>query len=109
MDTRYAKPLNEERDKSVPIRTLGFGWLWWRAVAVSVYAPAITCVRPVHDPWEAWSHCTSLLTILGRDAELRVPGEPAAVIDAITDALDANVYQPMHQPPPGGISHSKKP
>jgi hypothetical protein len=108
MDTQYARPLNEERDKTVPIRCLGFGWLWFSVIGSAVYAPAIVRVRPTvvlgtHDP------TSSMLTVLGCEAEFRVPGSPAAVVDAIVDAVGGTVFHPMHQPPPGAISHQRKP
>ena len=104
----YARPLNEERDRSVPIRCMGFGWLWFSAIATALYAPAIVRVRPSFN-LGLCDATSSMLTVLGCETEFRVPGEPVAVLDAITDAVGGTVFHPMHQPPPGAITHSKTP
>ena len=105
--SELARPL-DERDRSVPIRCLGFGWLWFQVPHFGVYAPAVTMVKPRSDNGRQVP-TSSLITVLGVEGQYAVPGSPGQVIDAIVDALGGAAFQPMHPAPVGAISHARKP
>lgn len=106
MENLHARPLTE-RDRSVPARCLGFGWIVFEVKNIFVFAPAVCMVRAHYA--EPPNPTVSVLKLIGIDEEIVVPGSPRQVTDAIIDALGAGEPHPLHIGPRESISHMGKP
>jgi hypothetical protein len=103
-----ARPL-DQRDRSVPIKTLGFGWVWFATRNTAIFAPSVCMVRPHHG--ESRDPTLSIVTLIGGGAhqEITIPGHPLAIVDAIIDALGVGEPHPLHVGPRESISHMRRP
>ena len=86
---QYARPVDAKRDKSVPGKCYGYGWVKV-ANGEFVFAPAVYRVS-ARGP----NRCTSVLYFMGSNESLCVPGSPEHVIDAIVDALGVGTPSPF--------------
>ena len=104
----YARPLNEPRDKTRADPVSGFWLALVRSVAtLASTRPAVTWCDPF-TTWASMTHChfvASRFSAASTSYACRV--NPLPVIDAIVDAVAGTVFQPMHQPPPGAITHRR--
>ena len=86
---QYARPVDAKRDKSVPGRCYGYGWVRF-ANGEFVFAPAVYRVTS-----RGTARTVSALFFMGSNESVCVPGSPEHVIDAIVDALGVGTPSPF--------------